>query len=117
MEREYNELITPVSGQKVKVKAWLTGRERREIRSSLLDGVKFSPQVNGDAPVSSDYQINASSIDKMQDIALKTIVVAVDDSTENILDRILDMRDEDYEFIVKEVEKVTNGLDEQSKKK
>ena len=45
------------------------------------------------------------------------MIVSINGSNENIVDTVLDMRDEDFNFIVAEIDKITWGIDEEDKKK
>ena len=115
MDRETKEIVTPIGKAKVVLKAWLTGRERREIRTVLLQEVKF--ERTGESDIAPEYSIQGSVLNKAQDKAFESVVVSVNGSTEKIIDTILDMRDEDFDFVVKEIDMVTGGIDEEGKKK
>ena len=104
MERETKEIITPIGKNKVILKAWLTGREKRHLRSTLLQDVKFSVE-SGKAKT--EGVNTAESIQRAEDEALKAIVISVDGKTEKILDILLDMRDKDFEFVLEAVNKVS----------
>lgn len=127
-ERETITKTTPIDSYEVVLKSWLTGREQRQIRSVLLEGVKFSasPETEKEneeedqkdkSSFSSDFSIDGSSIDKQQDAKIKAIVVSVDGQTDNVLDKILDMHSKDMDFIINEIEKISDSLDETTKKK
>ena len=115
MEREKREVVTPVGKVKVILKAWLTGRERREIRSVLLEEVKFGQTSEGET--TPEYNIQGSVLDKAQDKSFETVIISIGEKTDNIVDTVLDMRDEDFDFITKEIDKITASIDEESKKK
>jgi hypothetical protein len=102
MERENIERLTPVEKHKCILKAWLTGREKRAISEVLLKGANFLSD-EGTKPTFSGELIN-----KAQDIAITTVLVSIDGKTEDILNIVLDMRGEDFDFIVEEISKVTN---------
>jgi len=128
MEREHIDFVTPEDKHKIVVKAWLTARERRSIRGVLLDGIKFSMKDDEEtvkdkdgkevkkSPIA-DYNLEGSSLDKMQDVTLKTVIISVNGETKDVLDAVLDMKEGDFNFIVKEIDKITGSLDEDSKKK
>lgn len=117
MERDNKEIITPIGQQKIRIKAWLTARERRSIRAVLLEGVEFSTKEGDTENLMSNYKMNASSMDKMQDKTLETVIVDINGSPENVLEAVLDMREEDYNFIIKEIDKVTGEQTEKESKK
>lgn len=120
MERETKEITTPIGNNKVVLKAWLTGRERREIRSVLLDNVNFSAGSKGadqEGDLQPDYEIKGSILEEAQNKAMETVVISIDGVAENIVDTLLDMRDTDFEFVSEEINKITGDTDEESKKK
>lgn len=108
--RETKIITTPVDNHKVVLKEWITGGERRAISSVLLEGssIKAADLENID--------ISPDAINKVQDVTFATIVVSVNDSIENIVDVILNMKTKDFDYVVQEVNKV-NGGDEELKKK
>ena len=110
--REEKVLETPVSKQKVIIKAWLTGREKREINSVLFAETSFSTEQLKNP----DIAINSNLINKMQDKLLETVVISVDDKTDKVVETILDMRSQDFDFVISEIDKVTKS-DEELKKK
>lgn len=111
MNRETTTITTPVSKQVVVINTYLTGREKRQLTNVFLQGdLKFnadSKNVTG---------INYALIDKEQDLAWSLVVVSIDGVTEGIVEKILDMRSQDYDFIVAEVNKVTKDTSFEEKK-
>lgn len=115
-ERETLEIVTPIGNKKVLLKAWLTGRELRVIRSVLLGGINFA--VSPEEKTTPDYNFDGATIDKMQDASINTIVISIDGIKEDILNQILDMHKKDFEFILEETDKISNaGTSEEGKKK
>ncbi len=115
-ERESIEIVTPIVKKKVLLKAWLTGREQRNIRSALLNGIKFS--ANPDEKVTPDYNFDGNTLNKMQDVSVENVVISVEGVTDNILDNILEMNSKDSDFIMQEIDKITKtNLSEEDKKK
>ena len=115
MERETKEIIIPVGKNKIIIKSWLTGRERRAIRSVLLEEVKFGQ--TGEGEVAPEYNIQGSVLNKAQDKAFESVIVSIDGNSDDIVNNILDMRDKDFDFVVKEIDEVTGGTSEEDKKK
>lgn len=105
MERETKEILTP-GGLKIVLKTWLTGRERREIRYSMLKDMNLKSGVDNSADVS--YNITADQIVASEDSLIKSIVVSVEGKSDNILNDILDLRAPEYEFILAEVRKIND---------
>ena len=117
LEREYKEIVTPIGGSKVRLKAWLTGRERRDVRNILFENVNLSSETMNEEGVKPKYEVNASIIQKMQDKAFESVIADIDGNTEDIVNRVLNMHEKDYDFIVSEINKVTDSLSEDNKKK
>lgn len=93
MERETKELKTP-NGHKVVYKAWLTGREKREIQNVFLQDMEV--EVGKEA----SQKINAGLANKAQDKTIEMMIVSVDGEKEKVLDKVLDLRSEDFEAII-----------------
>jgi len=105
MERETKEIITPIDKHKVVLKAWITGREKRKLREPFLARMKFAVDRTGAQPVTKDID-TAKMVEEAENVAIKTIVISVDGSTENVVDKILDMKEKDYEFVMQEIGKI-----------
>ena len=115
MDRETKQIETPVGKQKVVIKTYLTGRERREINAPFLSHAEISADaVAGATP--SIKGIKGSIIAEVQNITFNLIVVEIDGNKENIADRILDMREEDFNYIVSEIDNITKDGDFEKKR-
>jgi len=99
--RETIEIETP-SKHKVVLKAWLTGKEKRALSKPLMNRMKF------DAEGRSILEENkfGDMYEEMQDLTINTVVVSVDGNTENVVEKILEMKDEDYDFVIAQIDKV-----------
>ena len=100
MERETVEIKTPKDGKAIILKAWLSAREKRSISSIFSDKATFDGEKN--------FKVDASVLNELQDAQIKNVVVSIGGKTENILDLCLDMKLEDFDFILAEVEKIVN---------
>lgn len=105
MERETKTVVTPIGKQKIVLKAWITGREKRELRNVFLAKVKIAGGV-AETDVNSVDVINAA-----ENKAIDTVVVSIDGDSKNLLDKILDMRSQDYNFVIGEINKITREED------
>lgn len=109
MNRETKIIFTPTDKHEIEIKTWLTGGEKRKITNAILNRAIFTKQTSN---------FDDDIISHAQDIALTTIITKIDNSEENILQKILDLRSEDFDFIVNEINKVTeNKIDDEVKKK
>src|SRR6185369_1161378 len=102
-----HKIITPVGKAEVEIKSWITGREAEFIDELMYEAIAVKADIAGKADI--------GNVDLKKIIAdtahrkIETFVVSVGDSKENILDTVLAMHEEDYEFIL-------NSIDEQRKK-
>lgn len=116
-ERETKEITTPVSQNKIVLKAWITGREKRAISQVYLDGANFDTNnVDKDGALK-NASFKGDIVNKAQDATINAIAVSFDGLTEKVLDSILDLRAEDFEFIVAEINKIANPKSEEEVKK
>lgn len=99
---------TPVGKNKVELKSFITGREKRALKGVFLKGMKV--EMEGDKAKSSPVDMEKLTNDA-EDIALTTIIVSIDGVKEKIIDKILDMNSKDYDFVVEEVNKITKDND------
>ena len=126
-ERETKTIITPISNQEVIIKTWLTGRERRAIRSVYLDTLEVKGEEDivansseeSEKKVGATYAITGELLNKAQDKQIETIIISIDGITEGLVDIVLDMRDEDMDSIMEEISKIVSSgdLSEEDKKK
>ncbi len=111
MDRQFKEIVTPKGGHKVTLKAWLTGREKRNIQAVYLQDVDLKASQGGAAQ---EYKISGGKFYEAQNVAINTLVVSVDGSKEGVLEKVLDMRAVDFDFLVAEINKLTSGEEEAS---
>jgi len=104
MERETITIETPLDKHKVVLKAWLTGKEVRDLRNIYLSkmtiGEKGNPKVNP-----------AEVANEVEDKAIETVVISVNGKKENVLETILNMKSKDYSFVRKKVDEITKDTD------
>ena len=103
-EREIKPIVTS-NGHKVLIKTYITGREQREINAIFLQDVEM--KAEGKNAALSGFK--GALIQEAENKALEMVVVALDDNTDNLVDRILDLHSEDYQDIVNAVNEVTQG--------
>jgi hypothetical protein len=100
MERETKTIKTP-GGKEVRLKTYLTARERNELRAIFLENMKFEgTQVK---------EIDGGVVDKAERKLLELVVVSYNGSAENIIERLLEERPEEYDFVVSEANKISTG--------
>lgn len=106
-ERETKTIETPIGKNKIVVKSWISGREKRALSRVFLENVA----VGGGTSNTKETLNSADLIERAENLALETLIVSIDDSNEKVVDKILDMKSADYDFIIKEINKITKGSD------
>jgi hypothetical protein len=106
------EIKTPIESHILILKKWLTGGDARNINSILLDDLEIAAGGNAQT----ETKIKGEKLTRMIDKQIETVVMDLDGSSENILQRLLDMRSEDYNFVVEEVQKICNQQANSEKK-
>jgi hypothetical protein len=104
MERETKIIKTP-SGKEVILKSYLTAGERDELMSIILNEMKFNAETN--EPVIKEIPGHLYLPFKKK--LLELLVVSYDGNSENILGRLSEILSEEYDFIVKEADKISRG--------
>lgn len=106
MDREQITITAPVDNHKVTFYSYITGREQRAINSALY--AQANIEVSDDKPVISN--INSKDIiTAIQDKMIETLITSIDDSQDNILEKVLDMKGQDYDFVIKALNDVIAG--------
>lgn len=103
MQRETKEVVTP-SGSKIVIKTWISAREANTIKEEMLKGVKIDPTTGAQSSeISGDFVLT------QEKTLIGLLVVSVDGDTNAFLEKLLDMRNEDYQFVIAEVNKIYSG--------
>ena len=105
-ERETKTLTTP-SGKELALKTYLTARERKQVRETLFSQMKGNATPDGTFQIS---ELPASVMIQAEEATLKAVIVSYDGSVENVLERLLDTKTEEYDFVLAEVNKVTEDF-------
>ena len=111
MENRKTKVIEiPIDKQKIEIKTYLTAREEQEIQKVLYDAAEISSGIVADMKGSKgEVMLN------MERKLMEMSVVSIDGNNENIVEKLLDMRNTDYDFIKEEIDKIR--LSEEVKKK
>lgn len=102
-DRENKTVKTPL-GKELVLKTYLTARERRELRNLYFSKSKINVSADG----KNEMQMTDNSVlQEYEDTIIKLAVVSYDGSGENILDRLLDEKGEEMDFVMAQA----NGID------
>lgn len=103
MPRETKEIITP-SGLKVLVKTWISAGEANIVKQEMLKTMKIDPSTGKQtSEITGDFLIS------QEKTLLGLLVVSVNGETETVVDKLLESRNEDYQFVISEVNKIYSG--------
>lgn len=116
-QRETKSVVTPVGKDTVVLNSWITGREKRAISQVYLDGASFDASVTDKDGGLKTTVFKGDLVNKAQDASILAVVVSINDKKEDIVNTLLDMRAEDYEFVINEINKITSPKDEEELKK
>lgn len=102
MERETRTFKTP-SGHEVVIKTYATGREVRTIENkyyqkSKLELVAGQPKIT-DMDLSAQFEVEQEMI--------RLLVDSIDGSKDDVVNKALDLRSQDYEALINELNEVT----------
>jgi hypothetical protein len=104
MDRETKPIVTSNS-HTVTLKTYITGREQREISAVFLRDVAMT-QAGKEAALSG---FKGTLIHEAENKALELVVVDLDSSPDDLVNRILELPAQDYQDIVNAVNEVTQG--------
>lgn len=116
--RETIEIITPIKKHKVVLKSYVTEKELKKIKRVWQD-YEITMEMEAGAGKNEKGKVTqkskvfnlADKLDMAEEIALKMLVVSVDDKTENIVEILNRMRPKDFAYVKKEIDKITEEDD------
>lgn len=110
-DRETVEFTTKSKANKVILNTYLTRRERRQVKNALLGGKEMSVNSKNDVNVS----ISMEATDAAEDATFNLMIVELNGSKENILERMLELPDDEAGDIKNKIDDLTKGADDEKK--
>lgn len=104
MTRTQKEVVTP-NGHKFLIHDYITGGEMRQIQALYMENLS-ADDFKGDTK-SAMSKVPVSTVFKAQEMALKFILVNVDD--ENAYEKAMELREEDLNYLIAIVDEYTSG--------
>ncbi len=104
MERETTSFSA--GGHTIVAKTYLTAREANQLRQTLYAQIKMS-MSDVEAGKTEVKDIPAGVLLEQELKALELVIVSIDGGADNIAERLLDLRSDEYSEIVAEVNKIT----------
>lgn len=105
-ERPTKEIKTPIQGVAVIIKEWITGREQEYIQQPIIDAASVKAGFGGGQGTAEIADFKTSAITDSSHRAIESVVVSVSGSAERIIDAVLDLHKEDYEFVMDAVNEI-----------
>ncbi len=102
MERETKTIKTP-NGHTIIIKSYATGREVRNIESKYYQKSKL--ELVGGQPKITDMDLSAQF--EVEQEMIRLLVDSIDGSTDDVTNKVLDLRSQDYEAVIAELNEVT----------
>jgi len=105
MIEEQKTITTPVRGIEVVLKTYLTGREFEYVQSPLLQAMSIRPEGQGN-----NMKFGNLDVDKIQESTHRLIekhVISVGGKTEDAVNLVLDMHNDDYQFVVEQIQELS----------
>lgn len=102
MDRETTIIETP-NGHKVELKTYITGREKRYIESAFFRDIEMT-QTGGEQSIKG---LKGAAIEEAQNKTIETVVVALDGAGNDILNRVLDFPQEDFDTVIAAINDIT----------
>lgn len=103
-----HKITTPIGSEEVEIKSWITGREAEYIDELMYEAMAVKADMTGKADIGNiDLKKMISETNHRK---IETFVLAVSSVKEDILNKVLDMHEEDTHFIL-------DAIEDQRKKK
>lgn len=109
-DRETHEITTPKQKHIVVLKSWINGREKQRIDGTMFSNIDTVGEGNEMRP-----KMSETMIANRENASLACVVVSVDGNEIDVVNQVLDMRAADYEYVLKQVEDVTEGRFDEKK--
>lgn len=91
-------LATPTGEHSFELRNYVTGRQKRLYRSAVLS---IAGENKGNTP---------EGYDRLENAIVELMVASLDGSAESILDRLLDMKSVDFDFLMEQANEAFVGL-------
>lgn len=97
MEQNLIIIETPIQKVKIELKPWITGADSEYINQPLMESFNITPNVENKT---ADLQkMDMSKITVMNHRLIERFVVSVNGSTEKVLNQVLELHEDDTDFV------------------
>lgn len=111
-DRETVVFKTKSGAHTAELVTYFTRRERRDVKNALFGANEISVDGKNDVKAS----VNMANTDLAEDAAIRLGVLKLDDSNENVVERFLELPDEEAGQIKDKLDELTGGKDEKAEK-
>ncbi len=101
---ETKELVTPSGLHKLLVRAYLTGEDRRQNRRMIL-------RINDEGK-----SAKVEGVEEAENFLIEKVILKIDGKDSDIVKHVLEMRADDYDFVVDTVNEVSQGMTKKKEK-
>lgn len=103
MSRETKKITTP-NGTEVVIKTWISAGEANTVKEQMLKGMKIDASTGKQsAEITGDFLLT------QEKTLLGVLVVSVNEDTNEVVEKLLAGKNEDYQFVISELNKIYNG--------
>ena len=97
-----NKITTPVGNQTIEIRSWITGRQAEYIDELTYEAVAVKANLTGGADIE---KVDLKKIiTESNHRKIETFVVSIDDVKDDLLNKVLDMNEQDTSFIIDAIE-------------
>lgn len=106
-DRETKVITTSEDEHEVEVYTYLTGHDERALKKLMYDLLDPSPGKNEEEIIEEGTRkMGGEQLLQQEDVYIRAVVRSVNGESEDIVDRVLNMRKSDYQEIMDHVEEV-----------
>jgi len=103
MKRTTTKFKTPVDAHEIEVNEYLTGGEAEKIQDVIINDIKAD--IGGD--ISGEF--SGKNVRIAQDKTLELMLVSVNGEKDDLIKKVKDFRQKDYQAVVDKINKLTSS--------
>ena len=97
MNEKKKKITTPITNTEIEIKEWITGQDSEYINDALMAGVEMKPDITNKTAIFNKFKPEA--INEQTHREVERFVVSVAGVKEKVLEAILALPEEDYNFV------------------
>ncbi len=97
-----HKITTPIGSREIEIKSWITGREAEHLDELMYEAMAVKADMTGKADIGKiDMKKMISETNHRK---IETFVLSIDGVKDDILNKVLDMHEDDTNFILDAIE-------------